>query len=132
MTLRRKLATFSLATLAVVLCVGGGLRATPMVQAASPAAPPKVFVATPLRVDVVIARFLGEKKVASLPFAMVVTTPSNGTAAYQSMKVGVDVPVGTTTVTTGRSNPTGSQGQGSTTTSESTAKTEHSICGHSD
>jgi len=125
MSVGKKLGALALATLAAVLWLGRGLGATPMEQAASPTMPPKVFVVTPLKVDVVIARLQGEKKVASLPFAIVLTTTSNGSTAYQSVKVGVDVPVGSTTVTTGRSNPTGSQGQGSTTTSESTAKVEY-------
>jgi hypothetical protein len=51
------------------------------------------------KVDVVIERYQGDKKIASMPF-MVRTT--NGTG---SVRVGVDVPIGSTTQTKGSSGP---------------------------
>jgi hypothetical protein len=82
---------------------------------------------TPTRVDVVITRLQGDKKVASLPFTLFVSADSDfgGT----SVRMGVDVPVGATTVTTGRETPVGSRG--STTTSETSSKVEYRHVGTS-
>jgi hypothetical protein len=86
---------------------------------------------TPLKVDVVISRLQGEKKVSSLPFTMWLTMSSSGTPAGQSVRVGVDVPIGATTMTTGQSNNTGpvATPTGATTTSQATTKTEYRYVG---
>ena len=103
-----------------VVAVAGGPRA--IAQQA-----PKVKPITPTKVDVVITRLQGEKKVASLPFTLFVSADSEygGT----SVRMGVDVPVGATTVTTGRETPVGSRG--STTTSETSSKVEYRHVGTS-
>jgi len=79
----------------------------------------------PTRLDVVISRFQGEKKVSSLPFTLWVQAND----ALVSLRMGVDVPVGQTTVTTGQA--TGPQGGGTTTrtTSETQAKPEYKTVG---
>lgn len=66
--------------------------------------PPRVQA----KVDVVLAKYQGDKKTSSLPSTLFVTT--NG--GYTNLRLGVDVPVGTTTTTrTGDANR-----QGETTT----------------
>lgn len=82
---------------------------------------------TPTKVDVVITRLQGEKKVASLPFTVFVTSDSEFGGTF--LRMGVDVPIGTTAVTTGRETPVGSRG--STTTSETSTKVEYRHVGTS-
>jgi hypothetical protein len=86
---------------------------------------------TPVKVDVVISRHLGEKKVSSLPFTMWLTLSNGGNYSSQSVRVGVDVPIGATTVTTGQSNNNGPAATptGATTTSQATTKTEYRYVG---
>ena len=88
--------------------------------------PQKEKPITPTKVDVVITRMQGEKKVASLPFTLFVTadSPFGGTM----VRMGVDVPVGAATVTTGRETPLS---RGSTTTSETSTKVEYRNVGTS-
>jgi hypothetical protein len=59
---------------------------------AQQAAPKPVI---PAKAEVVISRFLGDKKTASFPYVVMVNV--NGRPA--SLRMGVDVPVGTTTTT---------------------------------
>jgi hypothetical protein len=56
-------------------------------------APPKTNTVVPLKVDIVLSRYQGDKKISSLPFTLLVNT-GNAT----SLRMGVDVPSGTTTV----------------------------------
>jgi hypothetical protein len=63
-------------------------------QANQPAAPAKPDIL--VKVDVVLSRFQGEKKTSSLPFTLLVNTPGQGVNSA-SLRVGIDVPVGTTT-----------------------------------
>ena len=68
--------------------------------------PPKPSVS--LKIDVVLSRWQGEKKVSSLPFALYIVapgwTPRGGASGNQSVRMGVDVPIGTVsrTSTSGR------------------------------
>jgi hypothetical protein len=59
-----------------------------------PAPPPKL----PTRVEVVISRYQGDKKVSSQPYVLMPTV-SQTPAGRISLRIGVDVPVGTTTTT---------------------------------
>ena len=59
-----------------------------------PAPPPKLAT----RVEVVISRYQGDKKVSSQPYVLMPTVSSNP-AGRVSLRIGVDVPVGTTTTT---------------------------------
>ncbi len=65
----------------------------------------------PAKVDVVIERYQADKKVSSMPFSLWVT---GGSPEHQgstgSLRIGVDVPIGSTTVTRGA----GGNAQGST------------------
>jgi len=68
--------------------------ATTAVQARQDAAKPAP-IRVQARVDVVLARYQGDKKTSSLPSTLFVTTNGSGT----NIRLGVDVPVGTTTST---------------------------------
>ncbi len=57
-------------------------------------APPQKMQA---KIDVVVARYQGDKKVASQPYMMMPTI--NSGSGYASLRIGVDVPIGTTTTT---------------------------------
>ena len=75
----------------------GALAATPARAQGTqdrPAPPPTV----PSRVDVVISRFQGEKKVASQPYVLMPSSDPRG-QGYAQVRIGVDVPVGVTTTT---------------------------------
>jgi hypothetical protein len=58
-----------------------------------PALPP----ALPSKVEVVISRYQGEKKIASQPYVLTPTADPRG--GYASLRIGIDVPIGTTTTT---------------------------------
>lgn len=108
-----------------------GTRAAALAQSSAPQPEKRPVTMTPAKVDVVISRHQGEKKVSSLPFAMWVTMSNTGGNASQSVRVGVDLPIGATTVTTGESNNTGPRATptGATTTSQATTKTEFRYVG---
>jgi hypothetical protein len=59
----------------------------------------------PVKVDVVLSRYQGDKKTSSLPFTLWlnVNPPSGGTSRV-SLRMGVDVPIGSSTVTSGDQN----------------------------
>ena len=77
----------------------------------------------------VLSRLQGDKKVSSLPFTLWVTA-NGGTT---SVRMGVDVPIGNSTVTTGQAIPTGPAGgpTGSRTTSQTDSKIEYRNVGTS-
>jgi hypothetical protein len=95
-------------------------------QTPAEAAPPRPAVS--VKLDVVLSRWQGEKKVSSLPFALYMVTPAVPAGmsqagptdprrwANQSVRMGVDVPVGTVTSTSGGQNSNGSSTSSSTTT----------------
>lgn len=72
----------------------------------------------PLKIDIVLSRFQGEKKISSLPYTLFVNANGNSV----NLRIGVDVPVGSSVVTSGNENPTG--GGRTTTTSSTTNRTE--------
>lgn len=64
-------------------------------QATNPPPPPAPLPIQAAQVDVVLARYQGEKKTSSLPFTLMLSAgPRTGTV---SIRMGVDVPVGTST-----------------------------------
>lgn len=72
----------------------------------------------PAKVDVVIERYQADKKVSSMPFSLWVTGGSPGRNDSQgSLRIGVAVPIGSTTVTRG-SNAPGSTRSDTTTAPE--------------
>ena len=90
MTTRYAIATFALA--AALTASAAPLAA----QDKPPAPPPPPTV--PTKVEVVLSRFQGEKKVASQPYLLMPTASPRGDG-YANLRIGVDVPVGTKTTT---------------------------------
>lgn len=76
---------FAAALVAAVALAGAGLSAQDQ-------RPPVV----PAKVDVVITRYQAEKKVSSLPYSLMVNLNRSGAT---SLRMGVDVPIGTTSRT---------------------------------
>jgi hypothetical protein len=68
-------------------------------------APPATLATLPVQVDVVLTRWQGEKRTSSMPFVLIANASSRGSAT--SIRMGVDVPVGTST-----SNVSQTQGAG--------------------
>ena len=85
-----------------LLLVGAVLTGpTPLVAASEPqsgAQATQAKAAIPLKVDVVLSRFQGDKKIASLPYTLWVNATENGREGT-SLRMGVDVPVGTVSET---------------------------------
>lgn len=85
------------AGLLVVLTVA----AAPSIAAAQAAPTPAAAAKPPLdvvavQVDVVLTRWQGEKKISSLPFVLIASASSRG-GNSTSIRMGVDVPIGTST-----------------------------------
>jgi hypothetical protein len=110
--MKRQLAIATLTMLAVVLVASAGARAVGREdqQPAPAKAPPQV-----LKVDVLMSRFQGDKKTSSLPFTLWVNADGNPV----SLRMGVDVPIGASTITSGNevSAPSGRSSQTTATTS---------------
>jgi len=99
--------------------------AAPQAAPQTPAAPATMKPAVPLKIDVVLSRWQADKKVSSLPFALYIVAPafSPGPSrqpqgsmppqpfATQRVRMGVDVPVGTSSHVS-----TSGQAAGSSTT----------------
>jgi hypothetical protein len=80
----------------------------------------------PVKVDVLLSRLQGDKKVSSLPY----TVWANANGNNVSLRLGVDVPVGASLVTTGNENTT-SSGRSTTTTSSTMNRVEFRSIGTS-
>jgi len=62
----------------------------------------------PVRIDVMLTRLQGEKKISSLPFSLLANATDNRRGAQSvSIRLGIDVPVGATTETENRTDPAG-------------------------
>jgi hypothetical protein len=84
----------------------------------TPGTPPAAKPApTPLKLDVVLSRVQGEKKVSSMPFTLWMLS----SGANVSLRMGVDVPVGSSVVTSGNESAAGSR---TTTVSSTTNRVE--------
>lgn len=104
---RRTFAAAAIATLVVGIVSAQG-------PPSQPAPAPRPVI--PVKVDVALSRWQSDKQISSLPFALWVqlgaaNNPSFGNA---SLRVGIDVPIGTTTET--RSNANQGQSGGASTT----------------
>jgi hypothetical protein len=78
----------------VIACAAAPSHAAAQTAPAATAKPPLESV--PVQVDVVVTRWQGEKKVSSLPFVLISTASSRG-GSSASIRMGVDVPIGTST-----------------------------------
>ena len=88
---------------ATLLTVGAAwIAASTPLLAQQPAHPPL----PPAKVDVVLERYQGDKKVSSLPFSVWVTGGAVGIGGGSrgSVRIGVDLPIGSSTQTTGSNN----------------------------
>ena len=108
------------AILTVMLVLAAGTtswraKAYDVIAQQAAAAPPLV----PVKVDIVLSRSQGDKKLSSLPY----TIWANANGNNVSLRLGVDVPVGASLVTTGNENTSGS-GRSTTTTSSTTNRVE--------
>lgn len=87
-----RMTTTGIATLALAITAGAPLAAQ-QAQAASKKVPPA-------RVSVVLERYQADKKVSSLPFSLWLT-PQSQVMSNGSIRIGVQVPIGSTTTTRG-------------------------------
>jgi hypothetical protein len=110
---------------AVLLGLSAGVAAA---QQTAPTAPkPNI----PVKVDVVLSRYQGEKKTSSLPFSMWLDVPWGPQPAYTSVRMGVDVPVGKKVTTSSRMNGAPAENRTTTTTSGTDSSTEYRYVGTS-
>jgi hypothetical protein len=93
----------------VVLCAPVPITAAP--EGSGQDSKPTILPMVPVRVDVVFTRFQGEKKLSSLPFSLLANaTDPRDRANPVSIRMGVDVPVGTSTTTENQTTPSGNTG----------------------
>jgi hypothetical protein len=101
MTMTRRMTT--VAALAAVWLVSGA-----PLGAQQPQQPPKRV--PPAKVSVLIERYQADKKVASMPFTLWLTPRVNGSLGSNgSLRIGVNVPIGSTTTTRGTTSGNTSQ-----------------------
>jgi hypothetical protein len=101
--------------------------------AAEPQAPPRdparadTLQTVPVRIDVMLTRLQGERKISSLPFGLLANA-ADSRSRYEpvSIRMGIDVPIGTTTVTDNQTTPAGS---GSRSTESTSTKTQYRSVG---
>jgi hypothetical protein len=120
----RKTIRIALATIiSLVVVIAGTRPQAAALQTPAEAAPQKPGI--PVRIDVVLSRSQAEKKVSSLPFALYMVAPAivpgidprdNRRWSTQSVRMGVDVPVGTVARTNGGQNTNGTSTNSTTTT----------------
>ena len=91
MTTRHAFATF-------VFAAALAATAVPLTAQDKPPAPPPPPT-VPVKVEVVLSRFQGDKKVASQPYILMPTASPRLGDSYANLRIGVDVPVGTKTTT---------------------------------
>jgi hypothetical protein len=68
------------------------------------------------KVEVVLSRSQGDKKISNMPFVLYGATGSGSSYARMSLRLGVDVPVGASTVTKGSANSNQTSTESSTST----------------
>lgn len=121
MRINRLVKAAALAIAIVLLGLGTTGRAQQQVQRTLP-------TVVPVKVDVVISRFVGDKKISSLPFVLPVNANERAAEGYPltaaSLRMGVDIPLGMETRTTG---PGGGSTASSVTTTSSTYQTFRNV-----
>lgn len=89
--------TKQISTLAVVvalLCATAGRAQEKQEKPAVPPTPAKPLVVTPLKVQIILARYQGEKRTSSLPYTISVNANDQ---RHSSLRMGASVPVVSTT-----------------------------------
>ena len=102
----------SMAVFATLVALGAAAPVWAQGTQDKPAPPPAV----PVKVEVVLSRFQGEKKISARPYVLMPTADRAG--SYTSLRVGVDVPIGVSTTT----RPAENGREGQTTTQPSYQK----------
>jgi len=120
MTARSQLLRIALVTGAFVLATSAWTPALAQQAEAKPVPPPPLPT-VPVKVDVTLARYQGEKKVSSLPFSLYASAGPSQRNSVQ-MRMGIDVPVGTSTTTETRTVPSG---QSTNSTGATSSKVEY-------
>ena len=80
---------------AVIAVVG-----VPVTTHAQDAAKPAVLATIPVKVDVTLSRYQGDKKISSLPFSLFANA-APGNSRQVQMRMGIEVPAGLRTITSG-------------------------------
>lgn len=108
------------ASLLTLLILAMPLLAAGQQPSAPPPAKPDSLQMIPVRIEVVLTRLQGEKKISSLPFSLLANAGDVRSGhSPVSIRMGIDVPIGSTTETENRTTPTG--GTGATRSTESTS-----------
>jgi hypothetical protein len=79
-----------------------------------------------IKVDLVLSRSLGDKRVSNMPFTLWINAPGDGSSGGANLRVGIDVPIGSTT-TQSNTNAGGT----TQTTTRATTQTEYRNVGTS-
>ena len=81
----------------------------PALAVSPPGATRKIPAPVPLRVTVVLSRFQGEKRISSMPYILGVTASGWGAGPKTALRMGVEVPVAQTRITSdGKAGPVSS------------------------
>ncbi|HEX5069445.1 MAG TPA: hypothetical protein VFV78_04450 [Vicinamibacterales bacterium] len=110
MTSRSRLLRIAMVVGALFVAASSWTPATAQQADAKPAQPPQPpsLPTVPVRVDVTLTRYQGDKKVSSLPFSLYASAGRQMQGQVR-MRMGIDVPIGMTTTTETRTTP-GSNG----------------------
>jgi hypothetical protein len=92
--------------LIAIVLTGFAVGATPVAQEKPPAPAEKPPVSTPLKVQVTISRFQGDKRVSSMPYTLSVNT-NNSRADVSRLRMGGKVPIMTMATPTVDGKPLG-------------------------
>jgi len=108
------------ASLLTLLFLAMPLAAAGQQPSAPSSAKPDSLQTIPVRIEVMLTRLQGEKKISSLPFSLLANAADvRSSISTVSIRMGIDVPIGSTTETENRTTPTG--GSGATRSTESTS-----------
>ena len=114
----------AIAMIAVGLCAG-----MPAIDARQRPDPPAAQPQVPTRVDVTLTRLLGDKVVSAAPFVLMATAvdSTRGGSPLVEIRMGLDVPIGTSTSNVTRTS--GAQSNTSSATATSRVATEYKDVG---
>ncbi len=116
----------TIARAALLLVLGSVAVAAQTPAAGQSATKPDSLQKIPVRIEVLLTRFQGEKKVSSLPFGLLANA-NDWRASFEpvSIRMGVDVPIGTTTETENRTVPSPGPGGAARSTESTNTKTQY-------
>src|SRR5689334_11458149 len=97
----KRMALWSAMFVMVVGLSGAAGRAADEAQGTQAAGQPAARPVVPIKLDVVISRWQGDKKTGSLPYSLMINTNAQRGENRTSLRMGVDVPIGMTSRTEG-------------------------------